>query len=54
VASEYWLDFLKTPSARNKLQKYIKSKKKDRLIDQSKQRLKRKLKERNLPSLGDP
>ncbi len=54
VASEYWLDFLNTPNARNKLQKYLKNNNKKSLLDVSKTRLNRKLKERKLPLLWEP
>ncbi len=52
VATKYWMDFLHTPSARNKLSKYLKEKDKQKFIDKWKKILESKLEELGLPLLS--
>ncbi len=52
VATQYWMDFLHTPSGKNKLLKHIKKEQRDMLIKESITKLNKKLKERQLPLFG--
>ena len=52
TANKYWNTILKTPSAKNKLQKFLKAENIDALVEQSTKHLNQKLKEYWLPFLN--
>jgi GTP pyrophosphokinase len=52
TATKYWLDFLHTSSARNKLQRHIKKQEKDEILARSLIKLQARLTERKLPLIG--
>jgi len=54
TATKYWMDFLHTPSAKNKLLRFLKSKQKQELLTRSVEKLNKRLKERKLPLLYSP
>ena len=50
-ATKYWLDYLHTPSAKNKLQKYVKVQERDYMVNSAKEILNSRLSEWHLPLL---
>jgi GTP diphosphokinase / guanosine-3',5'-bis(diphosphate) 3'-diphosphatase len=54
TATSYWMEFLQSPTAKNKLQKYLREDNIESIITLGKEQITKKLLERELPSLDDP